>query len=199
MSNCLSLHCFLMHACMHTYIANIYVSICEPYTYILIICDHICKNIHCSTQFQCSLFTTTLQIQQQTNSSCMYCSQNTAICFYWGFFLQPVWHASAQVIHIMLPFCLDKQTAGRKSPYDWLVCLGMNLATFFEICGWKQPELMPTSLGHTYMNWKSPPLCCYPPPFHRSVCGFDYLVNKWWAFQLTIHWRVDTVNYHEWL
>ena len=35
----------------------------------------------------------------------------------------------------LAPSCLDQQTAGRESPHNWLVRLGMNLATFCNMWG----------------------------------------------------------------
>ena len=56
----------------------------------------------------------------------------------------------------MASSCLEKQTASRESPYNWLVRLGMILARFCDMWILKtQPELMP--FGHTnYFVWDPP-------------------------------------------
>ena len=52
----------------------------------------------------------------------------------------------------MAPFCLDKPAIGCESlPHDWLVKLGMDLASYiFDMCYSKQPEMMP--FGHTFFK-----------------------------------------------
>ena len=37
---------------------------------------------------------------------------------------------------------LDEQTTSRKSPHNWLVILGMDLASFCDMWSLKQPKLM---------------------------------------------------------
>ena len=68
----------------------------------------------------------------------------------------------------MAPTCLARQTASRKSPQDWLVGLGIDVAAFCDMWSQKQPELMP--FGH--MNFFEPedpttswlPSTFLPPP-----------------------------------
>ena len=42
----------------------------------------------------------------------------------------------------MAPTCPTRQTAGRESLQDWLVRLGIDVATFCDMWSRKQPELM---------------------------------------------------------
>ena len=79
----------------------------------------------------------------------------------------------------MAPTLLARATAGRKSPQDWLVRLGIDVATFCDMWSRKQPELM--SLGHiNFLESEGPAiLWAQPPTFHpyRTACGIDYLVK----------------------
>ena len=43
----------------------------------------------------------------------------------------------------MVLTCPARQTAGRESPQDWLVRLGIDIATICDMWSQKQPELMP--------------------------------------------------------
>ena len=42
---------------------------------------------------------------------------------------------------LMASACPARQTDGRESPQDWLVRLGIDVATFWDVWSWKQPEL----------------------------------------------------------
>ena len=79
----------------------------------------------------------------------------------------------------MAPTCLARQIASRESPQEWLVRLGINVATFCDMWSRKQPALMP--FGHIiFLNWKVLPLRGSPPPTlhpYRTACGIDYLVK----------------------
>ena len=80
----------------------------------------------------------------------------------------------------MAPTCPARQTDGKESLQDWLVTLGIDVATFWDVWSWKQPDLKP--FGHKKVLYrKSPPLHGYPPPPtlhpYRNACGIGYLVK----------------------
>ena len=80
----------------------------------------------------------------------------------------------------MAPTCPVRQTAGRELPQDRLVRLGISVATFCDMWGQKQPELMP--FGHiAFLESEGPvtlwlPTTPHPPPY-RSADDIDYLVK----------------------
>ena len=65
-------------------------------------------------------------------------AKHSTVRFYWGFFLQPVGHPWVPAWSINALSCLNKHTAGKESPCDYLVRLGMDLATFCDTWSWKQ-------------------------------------------------------------
>ena len=81
----------------------------------------------------------------------------------------------------MVPTCLTKQIASRESLQDRLVRLGVDVATFCDMWGLKQPELMPSGNIKIFefedpaISWL--PTSSYPSPFYRTACGIDYLVK----------------------
>jgi len=57
-------------------------------------CDQICQNCLVHTKWQGTLFTTNQLLHQWTNDPCVYTIANDSlVCFSWGCFLGPVWHA----------------------------------------------------------------------------------------------------------
>ena len=61
---------------------------------------------------------------------------------------------------------------------DWLVRLGINVATFCDMWSWKQPELKP--FGHKKVFIPELPATSWLPTTlhpYRSACGIDYLVK----------------------
>ena len=96
----------------------------------------------------------------------------------------------------MPPSPLDKQTAGCKSPHDWLVRLAIDLATLIcVICGAKN--------GAIWLFSALPSLCLplygFPPappanPIEVLVVLAMPVLNylKWWAIQLAIDSTVGT-------
>ena len=92
----------------------------------------------------------------------------------------------------MAPTCPARQTASRESPQDWLVRLGIDVATFCDMWSRKQPELMP--FGHNFLIGRSCHFVAshypHPPPLYDCLwyqlpCEINYL--KWWAFQLAFY------------
>ena len=101
----------------------------------------------------------------------------------------------------MVPSCLDKQTASREPPHNWLVRLGMDLATFCGTYMDLKTASIDTIRAYNFLSqnphyfitthhslWLYTTLHTY-----RIACFIDYLV-KWQAIQLTIHCRVDPLN-----
>ena len=73
-------------------------------------------------------------------------AKSSTVCFYWGLIHGPVWRPRMLGWSVNDPNLPARQTDGRESPQDWLVRLGIDLATFWDVWSWKQPELKP--FGH---------------------------------------------------
>ena len=96
----------------------------------------------------------------------------STVCFNWGLIHGLVWHPQVlgrSVNGSNLPGQADSQQESlqdcsqQESLQDWLVRLGIDLATFWDLWSWKQPELKP--FGHkTVLYWKFLPFHGSPPP-----------------------------------
>ena len=73
-------------------------------------------------------------------------AKGSTVYFYWGLIHGPVWHPSVLGWSVNGSNFPSQADNCRESPHDWLVRLGINVATFCDMLSWKQPELKP--FGH---------------------------------------------------
>ena len=103
-------------------------------------------------------------------------AKSSTVCFYWDFLLQTVWHPTVLRWFKMAPSCLKKQTYSRESPLNWLVRLGMELATFCDMYMELKTTWINAIWAYNVLSWNPLPLHGYPHPY-MSACCIDYLVK----------------------
>ena len=69
-------------------------------------------------------------------------AKDSTVYFYWGLIHRPVWHPPVLRWSVNSSNLPARQTAGKESPQDWLVWLGIDVTTFCDMWSWKKPGLM---------------------------------------------------------
>ena len=145
-----------------------------------LICGQICQKGSYTRSFRSHFLWSFDRYSKRPTVHVCIIAKALTVCFYWCLIHRPVWHLRMLRWSVNGSNCPARQTAGRESLQDCLVRLGIDVATFWDMWSWKQPELKP--FGHKKVFVSEVPATSWLPTTstlhpYRNACGIDYLMK----------------------